>query len=109
MTVSQLSHPNPSSVYGRSTVEILHKKLDEAFRTHMNRMQAADEEIDDIQMAVVRRREFALTEIWAARERIDKGTYGICESCLYNISLDRLHVIPFARLCVDCATFSEAG
>jgi RNA polymerase-binding transcription factor DksA len=109
MIESQLSRSNRGSVSRRSTVEILHQKLDEALRTHMNRMRAADEELDDIQLAVVRRREFALTEIWAARERVDKGTYGICESCLGNISLDRLHTIPYARLCVDCATLPEAG
>ena len=109
MTISQLSHRNPGSVSGRSTVEILHRKLDDARRAHLNRMQATDDELEDIQVGVVRRREIALTEIWAVRERMDKGTYGICESCLGNISLDRLHTIPYARLCVDCATFPEAG
>ena len=36
-------------------------------------------------------------------ERIEKGEYGICESCGDPIPLARLEVLPYATLCVACA------
>jgi DnaK suppressor protein len=43
-----------------------------------------------------------LRELDAALERIDKGTYGRCESCGTEIPADRLDARPVARLCVSC-------
>lgn len=34
--------------------------------------------------------------------RIKKGTYGICNICGSEISDERLEVIPFTSLCIDC-------
>jgi RNA polymerase-binding transcription factor len=45
-----------------------------------------------------------LAELDAARERLDLGEYGICESCGAAISPPRLEARPAARTCVDCAT-----
>ena len=42
-------------------------------------------------------------EALAALERIDRGTYGICERCGQPIPAGRLEVIPYARTCVKCA------
>jgi RNA polymerase-binding transcription factor DksA len=42
-------------------------------------------------------------EARAAIERIDGGTYGICERCGQRIPKGRLEVIPYARTCVKCA------
>jgi DnaK suppressor protein len=38
-----------------------------------------------------------------ALERIDAGTYGICESCGSAIPVERLEVLPYSTLCVECA------
>ena len=38
-----------------------------------------------------------------ALERIDAGTYGICESCGKAIPIERLEVLPYSTLCVECA------
>ena len=38
-----------------------------------------------------------------ALERIAAGTYGICESCGKSIPLERLEVLPYSTLCVECA------
>jgi RNA polymerase-binding transcription factor DksA len=108
MSVFQLPYRNPGSGAKRPTVETLERKLDEAFTSHAERLQAPDEELDDVQMALVRRRQFALTEITAARERIKQGRYGICESCLGTITFTRLQALPYARLCFDCATLPVA-
>jgi RNA polymerase-binding transcription factor DksA len=42
-----------------------------------------------------------LAEIDAAFERLDAGTYGLCEVCGKPIGADRLNAIPWARLCID--------
>lgn len=38
-----------------------------------------------------------------ALERIDAGTYGVCESCGNAIPVERLEVLPYSTLCVECA------
>jgi RNA polymerase-binding protein DksA len=41
-------------------------------------------------------------EIDAALERIDAGTYGICEGCGACIAANRLNAMPYAKLCIRC-------
>lgn len=41
----------------------------------------------------------AITE---ALERIDAGTYGVCEGCGDEIPMARLEVVPEARYCIQC-------
>lgn len=38
-----------------------------------------------------------------ALEQIDAGTYGTCESCGNAIPVERLEVLPYSTLCVECA------
>jgi DnaK suppressor protein len=38
-----------------------------------------------------------------ALERVEAGTYGICESCGKSIPIERLEVLPYSTLCVECA------
>jgi RNA polymerase-binding protein DksA len=42
-----------------------------------------------------------LAEIEAALQRIEDGTYGICEVCGKPIGAERLSAIPWTRLCID--------
>lgn len=42
-----------------------------------------------------------------ALERVEKGSYGECETCEKDIPLARLKALPFARLCVDCQSKEE--
>ena len=48
-----------------------------------------------------------LIEIDEALERIEDGTYGICEECGKRIAPNRLKVMPFARLCILCKSDNE--
>jgi len=48
-----------------------------------------------------------LIEINDALERIEDGTYGICEECGKRITPNRLKIMPFARLCVPCKSDIE--
>jgi RNA polymerase-binding transcription factor len=43
-----------------------------------------------------------LEELEAARARLQRGDYGICESCGQAIPLERLLARPTARRCVGC-------
>lgn len=43
-----------------------------------------------------------LQEVIDALERVEKGTFGICENCNQEISLDRLRANPSAKTCIKC-------
>lgn len=38
-----------------------------------------------------------------ALERVEAGTYGLCESCGKAIPIERLEALPYSNLCVECA------
>lgn len=48
-----------------------------------------------------------LKKIEDAIEKIDTGTYGICESCGQPIGLSRLEARPVTTMCIDCKTEQE--
>ncbi len=43
-----------------------------------------------------------LTAVDAALNRMDKGTYGLCEGCGQPIADERLEALPAVRLCMTC-------
>jgi len=60
-------------------------------------------------MLRIRDRESKLIKkIKKALERIDNGTFGICEKCGEEISLKRLAARPVTTQCIDCKTKEEA-
>ena len=50
-----------------------------------------------------------LSEIEAALERIEEGTYGTCTVCGKEIAPERLEAHPWASLCIDDARKAERG
>lgn len=48
-----------------------------------------------------------LAKIKEAIERLEGGTYGVCEKCDEDISLKRLEARPVTTLCVKCKTAQE--
>ncbi len=42
-----------------------------------------------------------------ALDRIDEGTFGICEECGEDISAKRLEARPVTTLCIDCKKSQE--
>jgi RNA polymerase-binding transcription factor len=52
--------------------------------------------------SLIERLEERVRSIDQAFARVDAGTYGICEECGDEIAVERLRVLPFAALCVDC-------
>jgi DnaK suppressor protein len=54
-----------------------------------------------------RRREMMLRKITAAIERIDKGNFGLCQTCEEPIHRKRLEFDATALLCIQCAQKAE--
>jgi len=50
-----------------------------------------------------------LREVDESLDRIENGSYGVCEECGGPISLKRLEVRPVAKYCVPCLTTLEKG
>lgn len=60
-------------------------------------------------MLRIRDREHKLIKkIKKALERIEKGTFGICESCGEEISVKRLKARPVTSHCIECKSKEEA-
>lgn len=43
-----------------------------------------------------------LKEILEALEKMEAGTYGKCENCATDISIERLRAYPAAKTCITC-------
>jgi DnaK suppressor protein len=48
-----------------------------------------------------------LEQIESALRRINKGIYGVCESCRCKIPRKRILAMPFARYCINCQSSNE--
>jgi len=48
-----------------------------------------------------------ISKIQDALVRIENGTYGICEECGEEISMERLNARPVTTLCIDCKKKQE--
>jgi DnaK suppressor protein len=60
-------------------------------------------------MLRIRDREHKLIKkVKKALDRIENGTFGICEKCGEDISLKRLKARPVTTQCIDCKTKEEA-
>ena len=46
--------------------------------------------------------ESLLNQVNTALDKIQQGTFGVCDACRKPIKKARLQAIPFATLCVDC-------
>jgi DnaK suppressor protein len=49
-----------------------------------------------------------ITKIREAMARIEDGTFGICEECGDDISIERLKARPVTTLCIECKRRQEA-
>ena len=50
-----------------------------------------------------------LADVERALEKLQEGTYGICDSCGEPIGEERLEAIPWATLCISCARLRSSG
>jgi RNA polymerase-binding protein DksA len=51
-----------------------------------------------------------LREISRALDKMSHGTFGECEACGIDISIERLRAMPYTRICIHCRTkYEEEG
>lgn len=64
-------------------------------------------EAADIAAELIELRSRRLEQVDTAIQKIDEGTYGICENCGKEINPRRLDADPAAIYCIECATKLE--
>jgi len=72
-------------------------------------MATADQNRLQVTRVLTLAAETALSEIDAAMQRLEEGSYGICERCTEPIRWERLEVLPMSRLCTPCQYLAESG
>ncbi len=60
-------------------------------------------------LSLMETEEGTLGLIETSLERIEEGVYGQCEECGARIPKMRLNAIPYATLCIKCASQQEQG
>lgn len=89
---------------GQSTIE----NMSDSFQQYADPADRASMESDQFFTLRLRDRERKLVKkINEALERIEDGTYGICEGCGEEISFPRLKARPVTTLCIDCKSKQE--
>jgi len=61
----------------------------------------------DVDLDVLERRRARLAAVERALERLHRGTYGDCGECGEPIGEERLAILPFALLCIECQRRAE--
>lgn len=82
------------------------RRLEHARSTRLAQLEALDEAGQSPDDPLVSRQKEAikraLKEIDGAFERVDSGTYGICQDCAKPVPPERLEILPHTRHCVAC-------
>jgi DnaK suppressor protein len=63
---------------------------------------ASEERDREISFILSDREHSKIRNIDDALERMQEGSYGVCDSCGLEIAEERLSAMPFTRLCRDC-------
>lgn len=75
----------------------------------MHLADAATEAFDQARdLALAEQQGEEIQQIDRAIDRLEAGTYGVCDECGRPIGKDRLLAIPHAQFCYDCQTQREA-
>jgi len=89
---------------GQSTIE----DMSGTSQVYADPADRASQESDQFFTLRLRDRDRKLiNKINAALERIDDGSYGICEMCGEDISIPRLKARPVTTLCIQCKSKQE--
>ncbi len=86
--------------------EVFEKLGDEYHGEFEQAMDAGDVSFIDLLQSVdvklVDIRQEELIKMDAAERKLNEGTYGICEECGKDISVERLAALPYAIRCLEC-------
>lgn len=100
--LSMLEELNDRLAKIANDVKHVEKPLDKDFSE-----QAIETENDQVLDALGNNARDEVEKIKQAISRIDAGTYGICLKCGNPIRKERLAALPYANLCIHCATNNE--
>lgn len=87
------------------TIEGMSEKEKESFPDLTD--QASAESDRSFLLRIRERERNLILKIREALERLERGDFGICESCGGKISKERLKVRPVTTLCIECKTEAE--
>ncbi len=68
---------------------------------------ATDAAEGDLALRIAESETVEAEEIERAIDKIDNGTYGVCEMCTKPIGSDRIKFLPYVTLCIKCQELSE--
>lgn len=68
---------------------------------------ASDSAEGDLALRIAESETAEAGEIERAIEKIDNGTYGVCEICNKSIGADRLQFLPYVTMCIKCQGLAE--
>ena len=93
------------------TADLHQQQLDESHtsRDFVGGDRAAELENMEVDSSVAESEINLAKKIEHALDRIDKGTYGICERCGSAIPAARLDAKPSVSLCISCQEDHESG
>jgi DnaK suppressor protein len=99
--------------------EVLENKQAELVQVLRNRdgitIEKSPDALDEVQNAAERelairnldRESNLLRNVRGALHRIDDGTFGVCLHCEEDISIKRLHAVPWAAYCIQCQEVAD--
>ena len=99
--------------------EVLETKQAELTQVLRNRegiaIEKSPDALDEVQNAAERelairnldRESNLLRNVRAALHRIDEATFGVCLHCEEDISIKRLHAVPWAAYCIRCQEIAD--
>lgn len=61
----------------------------------------------DLIIGLIQNGQEEVRSIDIALEKIEEGTFGVCEICQKKINKVRLSALPHARLCIECQRVEE--
>ena len=83
-----------------------HRKIQDNLMKPGNRdwkEQATERENDEVLQRLGEAEQSEILGIRAVLDKVDDGTFGICDECGETIAAGRLEAVPTAALCVRCA------
>jgi len=115
----ELLQPEDITFFKACLNQQLHELLDNAERTVNTMVQSGEWAADPLDQAAMEndrnytlrirdRESHLIKKIAAALEKIEDGSFGICESCGDEIALARLKARPVTAYCIRCKTQMEA-
>jgi RNA polymerase-binding transcription factor DksA len=96
--------------------ESLDSVSDESEQESLSELAGADQHQADIgtetferekDISILEQVEAELRDVAHALERLDDGTYGVCEACGKPIPDERLEALPAARFCLEDQALAE--